>query len=1098
MESVKKTDVSPYILGIDLGVNSLGWAAIACGDGGRPTGFLTPPVAMPTSPTLGIRIFEEGVENWGKGEREVGRGQKRRMARLQRRQVLRRARRQAKCFRILQEAGLLPRPDRQPTEPKRARHEIRDAVLKELDAKLSQALAESEPEPARRTILLQHAPYALRKQALDRPLTAFELGRVFYQLAQRRGFLSNRKALDSDDERGKVKAGISELHEAMRQRGSRTLGEHLFEEAVAGRRIRRRWTARAMFHGEFESIWQAQERHHPTLLTQRLKRALHRALFHQRPLKSQRNLIGLCELENGDEYVLPRTGELWVSARKRRAPEGLLVSQKFRMLQKVNDLAILDTATGASRALTEDEHRSVVARLQTIERMSFAELKKFLELPPRKTKFNLEAGGEKHIPGNRTNAQMLAIFGERWSKLNAAQQDAAVLEVWSATDDAALTKRASDTTRASVWRALETTLGEAQDLPELRLGSDYMSLSKSAMGKLIPLLERRLQYSDAVREAYGERLKRNALDSLPPVEDALGSLRNPAVARALTELRRVVNLLVRRYGKPDAIHIELARDLKRGRDERNRIIKANRDREQEREKHAARIITDAQIPNPRPSDILKVRLWDECGAVCPYTGRSIGFHQLFGLDVDVEHIVPFSKSLDDSYLNKTLCFADANRQRKKNQTPFEAFAHAKEQWDDMVRRMEVNVASHGMPRAKLERFLLEGKAYEKYLQDFSSSQLNDTRYASTRAKEYLANLYGGNVVQGVDEAGARRVFVSNGQATALVRRALGLDRILKQTYGPDKRADHRHHAIDALVVALTGPSMVKQLSTLAQQSMPDERRPFRDLPAPWPSFESDVLQCLATVVISFRVDNRVRGALHKETIYSSPRSQDGKQLATGEFSHVRIHLSAKTTVDDVDAVVDPKVREILKAYFANRETAKLFDALRPATCPQLPTKTGATIPIMRVRVRKNNSTIAVGPREHARHVETGDNHHMLVQRIETLKGASRVKFNIVALLVAASRTRKKLPVYQADDNTVAVLRRNDVIAMSAENGGATLWRIRGLTDGVIQICPLTDARTKDEQTKAGTFRRLSASAFIKLSCSRVEVSPIGVLHSCRG
>lgn len=1090
---MSQPSLPPYILGIDLGANSLGWAAVAVDEQGEPTGFLQPPIEIRKNPTLGIRIFEEGVENYGQGEREAGRGQKRRMMRLQRRQALRRARRQAKTFRILRLAGLLPDPLPEDGAGTRPRSLVRDAILKRLDVALAGSLAAKEPDAARQALVREHVPYALRAQALDRALTRHELGRAFYHLAQRRGFLSNRKASDPEDERGKVKTGISELQEAMRSQGSRTLGEHLLAQAARGERLRRRWTARDMYRTEFEAIWSAQEPHHREVLTAELKKRLFRALFFQRPLKSQRNLIGLCEFENGDEYVFPGTGDVHATKRRRRAPEGLLISQRFRLLQKVNDLEILDPAIGSRRRLSPAERESLVRGLDEAEEMTFRKIKERLELP-RTTKFNLEAEGTRKLLGNRTNAQILRIFGDRWRGLDPGQREQAVMEIWSATDDSALVRRARG--QRGVWGTLRTTPDEAEGLAEVRIGSEYMALSRHAMATIVPWLEQGLQYSEAALKAYGERIRREALGSLPPVERALGSLRNPAVSRALTELRRVVNLLVRRYGKPKEIHIELARDLKRSKDERSRILKSNREREEEREKAAQRIIAEAGIPEPKGGDVLKVRLWQECNGVCPYSGRSIGFKQLFGHDVDVEHILPLSTSLDDSYLNKTLCFADENRQRKKNRTPHEAFGSDPERWEAMVQRMKRNVEEHGMPRAKLERFHLAGKEYHEFLDKFRSSQLNDTRYASARAKEYVALLYGGNVVQGTDEDGKRRVYVSNGQATAIVREALGLDWILKRTYGVEKRADHRHHAVDALVVALTGPSMVQRLAKLAEQREGRRREVFRDLPTPWFGFEDQVQTCLDEVAVSHRIDNRVRGPLHKETIYTARRAADGKPDPQGDHSHVRVVLDKRTKRSDLDAVVDPKVRGIVQEFFDDPEKLRGFDPSRPESAPQLLTKDGRRIPILRVRIRKRNTTTPVGDGHRSRFVETSENHHLLIRKSVSSGGREQFRYEIVSALEAARRKKERTPIYQRDETTVVLVRRNDVLEL-AVGGTPRLCKVRGVNEQVIQVCPLNDARQKEEQVRDGAFLRISPSRYRSDVSRKLAVSPIGVVHPCR-
>ncbi len=213
-------------------------------------------------------------------------------------------------FRLLQEAGLLPAG---PSQTPQQRHDLLCGLDRELAAKHVQQGDR---------VAAHLVPYRLRAKALDAKLEPHELGRAFYQLAQRRGFLSNRKARKDEEEEGVVKKGISELQDAMIEAGARTLGEYLAGLDPEEQRIRARWTARQMFVDEFEAIWSAQVACHAQLDGE-LKSKLRRAMFYQRPLKSQKGLIGRCELEPGH----------------RRAAMASLEAQRFRYWQKIVDLA---------------------------------------------------------------------------------------------------------------------------------------------------------------------------------------------------------------------------------------------------------------------------------------------------------------------------------------------------------------------------------------------------------------------------------------------------------------------------------------------------------------------------------------------------------------------------------------------------------------------------------------------------------------------------------------------------------------------------------------------------------------------------------------
>lgn len=1083
----------PWILGIDLGANSVGWAALALGPDGEPCGPLNPPGEMGERPSLGVRIFEIGVENYGQGEREETRGKQRRQARLQRRQTMRRARRIRKTFYLLQQAGLLP-----PFAAEAIRHAgsaeaARDRLLKELDRDLAAAL---EPQflPERRREAHELLPYLLRVRGLDHALDPQALGRALYHLSQRRGFSSNRKAgKKKDEDTGEVRKSISTLRAEMRARCSRSLAEHLLADAELGKRPRRRWTARDMYREEFEALWREQARHHPKVLTETLHKRLGRAILHQRPLKSQRNLVATCELENGGEYVEPKTGSVHLVKRRRRAPECLLVSQRFRLVQKVNDLAVVDDF-GQSAYLTAEQRRRLIDDLETNDELTFAEIKKRLGLPVRKSKFNLEAGGERKLPGNRTNARLLKVFGPRWTRLSPEEKDLVVLELWSAPDDVVLVRRARE--RKGIWAQLAVTSSEADLLAEIPISSDYMSLSRRAMQRLLPVMEEGKPYITAKREVYGEPVPVEAEDLLPPVREIFEDLRNPVVQRALTELRRVVNALIKYYGKPEEIRIELARDLKRGKTERKRIQDRQRDNERERQKHAERITCEAGIASPNGTQILKARLWAECGGVCPYSGRAIGFAQLFDSDVDIEHILPLSSCLDDSFLNKTLCFADVNRTEKRNRTPHEAFGSDAARWEEMVGRMKVNVREHGMAPLKLGRFQLTGAALETYLETFKASQLNDTRHASVRAREYLARLYGGDPNQGTDADGRRRLVVGNGQATAILRDVLELDQVLPGGR-EHKREDHRHHAVDAVAIALTGPATIQALSCDVEYGRGRPR--FKRMEPPWPGFADDVRRCVDRLVVSFRIDNRVRGPLHAETHYSAPRDERGSRAESGAYVHVRKPLESLSP-SEVEDIVDERVRKLVIAKLDGRKPKDVFLEGNPESLPVLPNRRGAPIPILQVRIRKTASVQRIGDAHRERFVQNEENHH--VELVETRDSRERVKWTarVVSLAEAHVRKRDQSEVVERAPGFVCALAKNDVVEMDAAGGDRGRYTIRGFSqfqNGTIQLTfsQNSDARPTTQVPKEG--RTAVPDVLRKRGCRKVTVLPIGVVRPCR-
>ena len=286
---------------------------------------------------------------------------------------------------------------------------------------------------------------------------------------------------------------------------------------------------------------------------------------------------------------------------------------------------------------------------------------------------------------------------------------------------------------------------------DITLEDGYCSLSLKALRKLLPLMEGGIHFATARKQIYGEYSGASKkCDFLPPVFDksrrgntdgfiAKSQLRNPVVTRGLTELRKVVNAIIRIYGKPAFIHVELARDLKRSRKQREDITKQNRQNEKAREDAKKRIIKEIGGQEPKRGDILKVLLAEESNWECPYTGKPISMSELIGSTpkFDIEHIIPFSRSFDNSFINKTLCYHEENRNIKKNQTPFQAYSGHTDKYSEIIARVKrfKGSAAH----AKLRKFI-----QDKVDEDFSARQLQDTRYMSRLATEYLGLLYGGH------------------------------------------------------------------------------------------------------------------------------------------------------------------------------------------------------------------------------------------------------------------------------------------------------------------------------------------------------------------
>ena len=1041
----ERMPAAPYILGLDIGTNSVGWALVNVDGTGHPTGALA----------AGVRVFPVPVTGDISSGLDKPRGAERRAARLRRRMLARRRQRLNKLAHLLQGAGLLP-PGALDTPQDHL------AFFADLDARLFSAQERKEAPHV--------LTYRLRARALDEPLSPHALGRALYHLAQRRGFLSNRRQEPKEgDEEGKVKKGISRTHDAMHAAGARTLGEYLASLDPTQERIRQRYTDRKMYQDEFAAIWAAQQPHHPHLLTEDLRKRVSRAIFFQRPLKYPRNRIGQCDLE-------PRC---------KRAPLALLAAQRFRLLQKVNDLQVI-TPDGEICALTTEERAKLVHALDTQGDLTWPKVRHLLGMT-KEHRFNHEQADDRLI-GNRTNARLVEVFGDRWWALSPAEREAVVDDVRSI--------EKPETIRARAMRRWGLDQAAAQALADVRLEEGYCSLSRRALAKVLPLLEEGLSYATARKRLYGEPRNLEPKDSLPPVLQAV-SVRNPTVQRALTESRRVVNALVRRYGKPVRIRVELARDLKKNRKDRQAIHTRNRENYRRRETALRQILSGTDILRPKPADIEKWLLAEECRWRCPYTGKPISKPALFGPapQFEVEHIIPRQRSFDNSFMNKTLCEHEENRTRKRNHTPWEAYGGDPQRWEEIITRVKSFTGSAA--RAKREQFMTGAPGGRDLLSldDFATRQLNDTRYASRLAVEYLGALYGAGA-DALDAQGTRRLQASRGQITYDLRSAWGLNNILG---GGDKtRDDHRQHAIDALVVALTDPATVKAFSTAASRA-PGRARP--ELPPPWPGFLDEVRALVGRLHASHRAARKVAAAIHEETIYSKPLAG-----ASGKpYSHVRKPLE-RLSPNEVKRIVDPKVRDLVERRLQDLgedNPAKAF--ADGANLPALPAPTGRMVPIRKVRISVSGAVFPIAHGARQRHVKLGSNHHMEVMRTTDKRGEERWHGVVVTTYEAMRRLRtgnRRVINPAGDPAFLFSLCQGEVVELDdGPQGGRALFVVKKITvrgegetaRSTVGIVPLNDARMSTPRG-GGEIRELrepSAEVLRRLHCRKVVVTPLG-------
>jgi len=1016
----------PYVLGLDLGVASIGWAVLDTDAKGRPTSIRA----------AGSHLFEAGVGGGSQStpEMAMARGKEeskaapRREARAMRRQTMRRARRKKKLLGALIRHGLLPEGDiRTPAAI--------DAYVKALDA----ALRATWCPPGSSHVEYQNMAYRLRAEAAQRPLDAHAVGRALYHLAQRRGFESNRKTPKRDDEdTSDFQNKLDDLGDAIRSHTTQTLGAYLASLDPDEKRLRGRWTHRSMYEQEFETIWDAQAG--ALGLDGGAKQDIHHAIFYQRPLKDQSHLVGRCSLVPG----------------KKRAPIAMRIAQDFRVLERVNHLRIVHD-DHSERPLSKDERDNLLAALRREEKLTMHQAKKAAGLPTKHVKFSIEAGGETKLVGHRTDAKLCKIFGDRWDEMSEQEKDTVVEDVRCV--------RLPDTLRRIGEVRWGLSREKAQELADVQLEEGHSAHCLRALRKLVARMDADgLAYSTARKDEYPASFQSvEPMDLLPPVDAWEKDLRNPAVSRALTELRKLVNAIIDRHGKPVRIHLELARDLKQSRKKRKTASDRMRTREKEREKAAQRIITQPGlgIQHPKRWQIEKVLLAEECNWRCPFTDRGFCMADLLGStpQVDVEHIWPYSRSMDDSFLNKTLCYHEENRNRKRGHTPMEAYGPTPEQYEAILDRVRRFKGDHFAVREKLRRFT------DALDEDFPLRHLQDTRYITTLARDFVSLLYGKD---------ASAIVTPSGPLTAWLRRGWHLNSVLGFT-DEKEREDHRHHAVDAIVIALATRSNIKRLSDAAERVEREGReKAFGTVDPPWDGFEHEVRSIIDGVVVSHRQSQRVRGPLHKDTIYS-PKI-DGKHRVRKELHKLTAKEVQSGKIVDTRALaaIQAKLAELAKTDPALADPAKAFKA--PENAPLVPGPNGSKVRLRRVRIDTGDKPTRFGGAKgkgSARYAKNELNHHVAFYDQPLPGGGVERTAEVVPLHEAMRRHASGEPIV---DRTPRGKKGEYAFAFSLAKNGYVWYRqknsdepvlcmVDGIADGDIELKRHTDGRGRPQRGK---------------------------------
>lgn len=836
------------ILGFDIGVTSIGWAFVEGEE----------------LKDCGVRIFTK-AENPKNGDSLAA---PRREARSIRRRLARRKARLNTIKRLLcEEFGL----------------NLNDYLAK--DGELPKAYETTKDTKS---------PYELRTLALEQKLESKELARVILHITKHRGYGNKHAKTGSDKDSGKVLSAIKVNEVTMNAKRYKSVGEYLYKEFYQKERLEgekkgntptkefknvrnkgenyEHCVAQEQVRAELELIFQKQ-REFGFHFSEKLYKvatkndktkeldfasAIMEIAFYQRDLKSFADKVGECVFYKDEN----------------RAPKDSLSAMEFVALTRIiNTLKNLDEKSknlGIGETYGKDKIQEILKIVLDKGEMSYKKLRDILHLDERilfakdskldYTKEVQEAEKAKFIELKNLKAFKKAIGGD-FSKFAREELDDIATEITLIKSKENLVKKLQN------YPALSKEQVEA--LSNLSFAK-HIDLSLKALHRILPFMYEGLRYDEAVQKAGLQEHKKHLQkgEFLIPLKEYEPYLANPVVARALSEYRKVLNALLKKYGKVHKIHLEFTREAGKNYEERKKIEKEQKEHFEANQK-AIQQCEILGLP-VNGANILKMKLWLEQGECCAYSGKKITTEDLKDSNkLQIDHIYPYSRSFDDSYMNKVLVFAKEN-QNKLDKTPFEAFGSNKEKWDRILS------FSAKLPKQKQRR--ISNTNFKDKEGGFLARNLNDTGYIARLASQWtnhclkFEDLRENEVSIAGEKGSSVHIEVISGSLTATLRHYWGL--------GDKDRNNHLHHAVDAIILAYTNAKSIKAFADFrknqeqnkarfyAGQIVESEYKVKRAFFEPCENFRSKVLEKLDFIFISKPPRKRARGALHEETFYS--------------------------------------------------------------------------------------------------------------------------------------------------------------------------------------------------------------------------------------
>lgn len=716
--------------------------------------------------------------------------------------------------------------------------------------------------------------WEIRSKAVKEKITLQELGRILLLLNQKRGYKSSRSDANLDKKDTEYVANVKSRHEMIKELGL-TIGQYFFIKLQEDEffRIKGNVFPREAYTEEFDKIISFQKQFYSELSSDLIDRVRNEIIYYQRPLKSQKGLVSVCEFEG--RWVTKGNKEYFVGPKV--APKSSPLFQIEKIWENINNIKISDPS-GGTLSLSKEQKQALFQHLDNNERLTEKDL--FNILGRRKDECLLNKQLSKGLQGNTTKNVIRKCFENSESESYLRME----LKIKEGNNEGYLyDRKTGEILNAKpvryidpcfekeplyiLWHVIYSISDqeECSKIIQRKFGLDEtiagklatIDFTKSGFGnksarvirKILPYLMEGDAYSDAMSYAgYNhsnslttqQNLERKILNKIKPL--AKNSLRQPVVEKILNQLINVVNSIIIKHGNPDEIRVELARELKQTKEERNETERAMRKRESENES-IARSLAEYGLRATR-NNIIKWRLYTEMdgedkkmNAICIYCGQPISFTEaILGNNIDVEHIIPKSKFFDDSQSNKTLAHRHCNR-NKNEQTAFDFMkGKSEEEFQNYVERVNHLYSSQVISKSKRDKLLM---SESKIPDNFIDRQLRESQYISRKAREILSSV-------------CRNVWCTSGQVTSELRHLWGYDDVLMNLQLPkykehglteirewesdfgnnkhsrevirnwSKRDDQRHHAIDAITIACTRQGFIQRFNTLNSQKTREE------------------------------------------------------------------------------------------------------------------------------------------------------------------------------------------------------------------------------------------------------------------------------------